>query len=695
MTQRHGAPRLAALSLVALACGACPQPGTKTAPPPAATTPALTKGPQPSALVISAPAIGGALILDASSGLSLPMGLTKQLIATEQFADGTTRDVTATASWTSSSSAAGTISSSGLVSGAAVGNTTITASLGGLTQTFPLAVGAGIASIRIATDLSGLWVGAAQPVLLVATLTDRSELDVTAQATWSSSASGVVTVSSSGLARGVAVGSATVTANVATFTTSAMANVLATQPVVTSIALGTTATAPTSSTLALLPGLPRALAVWGTYSETNAVQDITANAQWTWVSSNPASATVSPSGVLAGVAAGTTTVTVTGLGGLTASLTVTVTAAIQSIALAGLPASLGPGTYTFPEVLGTLADSSVVDVTGFTTFTSSSRHILSVQGTALVARTTLGPATITATVGAATAAATVNVNAVTALQIVPNTLSIPAGFVDNAVAVFATLSDGSVIETTATATWTTSAPAVAAVGMANVNQANAPVSGQTPGSATLTAKLGGTTATAQVTVTPAVTVTSLAVMPPSGSFYFDAPRAITVMATLSDTTTLDVTRFVSWTVSSAGGGLARTTDFTPGIYAARSPAGISTVSAHLGSVQASAMVTVSDATLTSLAISPPTSSLTAGMTQALTVTATYSDLSTADVTARAILSSSDSTGAVVVVNETPTSRTTVVAEGTGMATLTAWVAPAGAYMTGATELSATAAVTVQ
>jgi hypothetical protein len=143
------------------------------------------------------------------------------------------------------------------------------------------------------------------------------------------------------------------------------------------------------------------------------------------------------------------------------------------------------------------------------------------------------------------------------------------------------------------------------------------------------------------------------------------------------------------------GGLVPTSDFNEGQFSAIEPSGVVDLVATLGSATADATVTVSALTIMSVAVDQQAVSLTAGGTQPLSVTATYSDGSTADVTMLAVWSSTDTTGAVVVVGQSPNARAVAVAEGTGTATLTAWVSPQGPYTGGSAEYSGTTTVTVQ
>src|SRR5215471_11952131 len=60
---------------------------------------------------------------------------TQQFKATGTFSDGTTKDLTSIANWLSSNNAVATINTTGLVTGVAVGSTTISAASAGVTGT--------------------------------------------------------------------------------------------------------------------------------------------------------------------------------------------------------------------------------------------------------------------------------------------------------------------------------------------------------------------------------------------------------------------------------------------------------------------------------------------------------------------------------------------------------------------------------
>lgn len=156
------------------------------------------------------------------------VGHTQQLTATGTNVDGTIQDETSVATWSTGNQAVATINSSGLVTAIAVGSTTISACVGqvcgysvivvepstGATQGVqsPNNVLAGLSRIYVTPNPYSLAQGATQQFSATGTYTDGHSQDITAQVTWSTNSPGVVSISGSGLARGVAAGIATVTA---------------------------------------------------------------------------------------------------------------------------------------------------------------------------------------------------------------------------------------------------------------------------------------------------------------------------------------------------------------------------------------------------------------------------------------------------------------------------------------------------
>jgi len=90
---------------------------------------------------------------------ALTVGGTQQLTATANYSDGSTANINASGSWTSSNSTIAAVNSTGLVVAAAAGNVTITASFSNQSATSTVAVGANVVTWHNDNLRSGLNAG--------------------------------------------------------------------------------------------------------------------------------------------------------------------------------------------------------------------------------------------------------------------------------------------------------------------------------------------------------------------------------------------------------------------------------------------------------------------------------------------------------------------------------------------------------
>jgi uncharacterized protein YjdB len=161
---------------------------------------------------------------------SVVLGQVQQFTATGHFSDASTRDVTATATWTSSAPAIATISNvagtKGLAATLAVGPVTISAAVGTVTGTATLTVEpSALVSIEI-TPGADLALTADQPFTATGTFSDHSTQDLTASVTWASSDPAIATIGADGVATALAVGTTTITAQRDTISGAAVVNVV-------------------------------------------------------------------------------------------------------------------------------------------------------------------------------------------------------------------------------------------------------------------------------------------------------------------------------------------------------------------------------------------------------------------------------------------------------------------------------------
>jgi hypothetical protein len=164
-----------------------------------------------------------------ASPASLVVGSTQQFIATGTYSDGSIVDITSQVTWASDTTGIVTISSTGLVTGVAAGTADIRATLDGITNpavslvvvapastttTTPTTTSAvTLSSIVVAPPFpDDLAVGSTQQFTAKGIYSDGSTADISSQATWASDTTSTATISSAGLATGVAAGNANITA---------------------------------------------------------------------------------------------------------------------------------------------------------------------------------------------------------------------------------------------------------------------------------------------------------------------------------------------------------------------------------------------------------------------------------------------------------------------------------------------------
>lgn len=213
---------------------------------------------------------------------------------------------------------------------------------------------------------------------------------------------------------------------------------------------------------------------------------------------------------------------------------------------------------------------------------------------------------------------------------------------------------------TNSATWTSSNPAVATV-------SNGVISYVAAGTATVTATYGPFSQNISVTVA-AKTLLSIAVTPTNSSMAVNATKDYTATATYSDASTQDVTLSVTWVSTNTGFATISNTAPTRG-RATGVAAGTTSIQATLGAITGSTNLTITTATLTSLAITPYDALVSTGSNTQLTATGTFSDASTANITNQVTWTSSN-TAAATISNATGSRGLTTAGSFTGYRTTT-------------------------
>jgi len=215
-----------------------------------------------------------------------------------------------------------------------------------------------------------------------------------------------------------------------------------------------------------------------------------------WTTSAATVATVSTTGVVTAVAAGTATITATSEG-KTGTATITVTPpAVDRVTVAPSTCALNPGGSC--TLSATTVDAAGATLTGRSiTWTTSAAAVATVSTAGVVTAVAAGSATITATSEGktATAAITVTPPPVATVTLSPTTCTIDPG---QSCVPTVTLKDAAGATLTGrSVSWTTSASGIATVSTSGMITAVA------TGTATITATSEGKTGTVAVTVLPA------------------------------------------------------------------------------------------------------------------------------------------------------------------------------------------------
>lgn len=573
--------------------------------------------------------------------LTLPLGVSRDLVATGFFSDTSTQDLTAQVVWTSSALLVATVSnasgSAGRVTPASVGTSTITASRFGVSASLQLTVtNATVTSLAVTPANPTLARGLTQRLTATASFSDTSTQDVTTQATWASDASAIASVSNApgdeGLLTANSVGTATVTASFGGATGQTSVVVSAATPVRLEVV---------PLTVSLAKGRTLQLTARLVLSDAT-TSDVTGQA--TWGSASPFVATVSSSGLLTAMNVGNASLTASFMG-FVAQRTVSVTSAVvQSLAVTPDPLVLAKGRTGALTATATLSDGSTQNVTTQVTWQSSAPTALSVSNASgqqgNVVALLEGSGTVTATLGSVvgTGAFTVEPPAIVSLVLSPLASSVAKGLPLSFTAT-ATLSDTTTRVATTEVTWASSSTGVATISNASGTQGRA--LGVSEGTTTISASVGAVSAMTTLQVTAPVFV-GLAVTPASLSLALGESQALVAIATLSDATTQVVSTTATWLSSAPAVASVSTTGAVSSLTQ-----GVTDITATFGGFMATSQVTVAAPRLVSIALTPTNPNVPKGRTQALVATGTYTDLSTANLTASATWGTSDAAVATV------------------------------------------------
>jgi hypothetical protein len=579
-------------------------------------------------LTVQAPALVSIAVTPLVS--SLPVGLTQQFQATGTYTDASTQDITSSVSWSSDASSVATIGATGLALAIAVGTANISASSGAITGSTALPVSPPVL-LSLYLSPTGITIprGTGQSFTALGKYSDGSTLDMSSAVAWSSTVPDIASINAAGLATGMNIGSAVISATSGSITGSVILTVG--QPLLVSIAV-------TPANVSFPLGTSQQLKATGTYTDSSAL-DLTSSVSWTAV--NIGIATVNSQGLVRSAAVGSSSVIATS-GTITGSAILNVTPAVLvSIAITPAMPVIPLGVTQQFTATGTFTDSSTLNLTQTVQWSSaplanaSISNVAGMQGLATTAGT--GSATISATSGTITGATTLTVTAaaLVSIAIAPTNPSIALGIPQPFVAT-GWFTDGTTKDVTATATWASDTPATATVSNAGL------ATTFNTGTATISATSGTVSGASMLTVAPA-TLVSIAVSPSSTSILLGTTQQFAATGTYTDGGTKNLTNSVLWSSSTPSLASITATGLATGT-------GVGNVNVNVTSaaIAGAATLVIQQPPLVSIAIAPANASFALGATQQLTATGTYVGGSTLDITSSVTWSQTNN--AVVTIN---------------------------------------------
>ena len=523
--------------------------------------------------------------------------------------------------WESSDTSVATIDSNGLATGVRAGSSptqvTITALVDGKEDSATLTVEPVISSITVRPSSATINEGSIRRFRATA-YTSYNVTISNVSFSWSSSNPSVATVSSSGLARGVSVGTATIRARAGGRTGSGTLRVTEPPPLVVS----TIEVSPSSASID--EGGMQQFTATAKTSDGRVVSGVSIS----WDSGNEPVATIDgSSGLATGVRAGATptqvTITASAMGE-SGTATLTVRPVIDRVEVTPSSATIDEGgdTQQFSATAYTSYGVAIQNVPF--SWSSSNESVATVNsstGEARGVRAGSSPTdvTITASVGDKSGMATLTVRPVIdRVEVTPSSATIDEGGDTQQFSATAYTSYGVAIQNVPFS-WSSSNESVATV--SSSGRATGERAGATRTDVNITASAGGKSGTAMLAVMPVIS--SVEVSPSTASIEEGETQQFSAAAETSYGVTIQNVPFTWSSSSTSTATINPTTGVARGVNA-----GMATITARAGGRSDTAMLTVTEPpppTVNRVSVNPSSPSITEGSTQNFTATAYDAD----------------------------------------------------------------------
>ena len=493
---------------------------------------------------------------------------------------------------------------------------------------------------------------------------DGTTRDISTAVAWSSGTPAIATITTGGLASGLQIGSALMTAtfgsksgNTTLTVTAAVLSSMVVTPVNPNVGIGTT----------------QQFRSIGAYSDGTS-QDVTTSVVWT--SAAPVVATMNASGAansgLASALTSGTSIITASLSGISANTTLRVTSALTTMTITPLNPSVARGLTRQFAALGTFADGTTQDFTTQATWASATPSVATMNASGfttsgLATAQALGTSVISATFAGVSGSTSLNVTAATlrSLAVTPTNPSVGQGFTRQFIAL-GTLTDNSVMDVTTSATWSSANTAIATLNPSGLPNSGL-ATGLAIGSSVITASVGLITGNTTLNVVTPPSLTSIAVTPVNPSVVVGLNRQFIARGTYADGSVVDISSTVVWTSSVVSVAIVNPSGQPNSGLAFGVAPGVSVITATLGLISGQTNLTVAASTLTSISVTPTNPTIAIGANQQFTAFANYSNGTTLNVT-NAVNWTSATPAVAVIVNGT--GLATGIAAGTSLITAT-------------------------
>jgi uncharacterized protein YjdB len=384
---------------------------------------------------------------------------------------------------------------------------------------------------------------------------------------------------------------------------------------------------------AIAPGATQQFSATAGMSD-GSTKDVTSSVQW--ASSDTSVATIDTAGRATANTSGSAIITATS-GSLAASAILTISSAaanLSSIVITPANPTVPVNTAQQLTATGNYSDGSSADITGLVTWGSNSNSIAVVSTSGLLTGQAAGTTGISATLGTVSGTTQVTVSAPTVVSIAVTPVGLTLGIgINQQYVATATYSDGSSADLTNGITWSSSDANTATIDSSGLATTVA------AGQVTITATLGALSDQSTLTIV-AAHLSSISVTPSVVSIGAGTTQQFTATGSFDDGST-QLLQNVTWSSSSNSATIS-----SSGLAIGGSP-GTATITATSGSVSGTASLTVTGASLVSIAVTPTNSTMAPDTTKQFTATGTFSDSSTQDISAVVVWTSSSPAHATI------------------------------------------------